>query len=132
MKKSEVPQDKSALENFTREVYYVKDENGNYDTALSSGWEAKKEALDQAWEEIDRRVQDAASQVKNGAMSPVYYFMELRLMDIGVLAGYTGFFKWTIKRHFKPTVFAKLPQAKLAKYATAFEITIDELKNFKG
>lgn len=132
MKKSEVPQDKSALENFTREVYYVKDENGNYDTALSSGWDAKKEALDQAWEEIDRRVKDAANKVKKGEMSPVYYFMEMRLMDLGVLAGYTGFFKWTVKRHFKPAVFAKLSSAKLKKYATAFEITIDELKNFKG
>lgn len=132
MKKSEVPQDKSALEHFTREVCYVKDENGNYDTELSSGWDAKKVALDQAWEEIDRRVQEAAASVKNGTSSPIQYFMELRLMDPGVLSGYTGFWKWTIKRHMKPGVFHKLSERQLKKYAEAFEISVAELKNFKG
>ena len=132
MKKSDVPQDKSALEHFTREVCYVKDDKGNYDTALSEGWDVKKEALDEAWKEIDRRVQDAANAVKSGSASPIVYFMELKLMDLVVLSGYTGFRKWTIKRHMKPTVFAKLAMNKLEKYAKAFDVSTDELKKFKG
>jgi hypothetical protein len=132
MKKSEVPQDSSALKDFTREVCYVKNEDGTYDTALSTGWEAKKIALDQAWEEIDRRVAEAALRVKDGSTSPIAYYMELKLMDLSVLSGYTKFWKWTIKRHMKPAVFKKLSDSTLSKYAAAFEISKEELKNFKG
>jgi hypothetical protein len=129
MKKSEVPQDKSALEHFTREVCYVKNEEGQYDTALSTGWETKKVALDQAWEEIDRRINDAKEQVLKGEASPILYFMELTLMDLSVLAGYTKFWKWQIKKHMKPAAFTKLSEAQLKRYANAFDISVAELTN---
>jgi hypothetical protein len=131
MKKTEVPQDDSALRNFTREVCYVKDEDGKYNTALSEGWETKKAALDNAWEAIDERIQWAKTEVKEGRKSPIFYFMEEKIMDITVLKGYTGFFGFQIKRHFKPTVFQKLKDSTLSKYAKAFEISLDELKNYK-
>lgn len=130
MKKENVPQDKSSLENFTREVCYVKNKDGKYETELSTGWETKAVALDNAWEEINRRTEEAKKDCQEGKVSPVAYYLELRLMDIPVLAGYTGFFSWQIKRHMKPQVFKKLSDKKLQKYATAFDITIDELKNF--
>jgi hypothetical protein len=50
-------------------------------------------------------------------------------MDISILSSYTGFWKWTVKRHLKPSVFKKLSDQKLQKYAEIFEISIDELKN---
>lgn len=130
MKKKELPQDKSALENFTREVCYVKNDEGKYETDLSTGWETKKIALDQAWEEIERRKTEALAKVKAGEASPILYFMEEKLMDLTVLSGYTGFFKWTIKRHLKPSVFNKLSASKLQKYADTFEIPLENLKNF--
>lgn len=132
MKKNELPQDKGALENFTREVCYVKNEEGKYETDLSIGWEAKKDALDQTWLNIESRIDEARVKVIEGKSSPVLYFMELRLMDFSVLGGYTGFWKWQIKRHLKPAVFAKLSDQKLKRYADAFEIDVDKLKNFKG
>lgn len=132
MKKSEVPQDKSALENFTREVCYVKNEEGRYETELSTGWEAKKVALDEAWKEVEHRKEEALQQIKDGKASPILYFLEDKLMDISVLSAYTGLWKFQIKRHIKPKVFAKLKPATLKKYADAFDITIDELKNFKA
>ncbi|MGZ3884580.1 MAG: hypothetical protein ACXVPQ_12015 [Bacteroidia bacterium] len=132
MKKEQLPQDPSALSNITREVCYVKDENGKYTTGLSTGWDVKKEALDNAWEDIHQRVKDAALAVKSGEKSPVFYFMEKNLMDVGLLAGYTGFWKFSVKRHMKPAVFARLSENKLNRYAIAFDISIDELKNFKG
>ena len=130
MKKENLPQDKSSLENFTREVCYVKNKDGKYETDLSTGWEAKAVALDNAWEEINRRTEEAKQNCLDGKASPVLYYMELRLMDLPVLAGYTGFFGWQIKRHFKPSVFKKLSNKKLEKYAKAFDISINELKNF--
>ncbi len=129
MKKNELPQDKSALENFTREVCYVKNDDGKYEADLSIGWETKKIALDQAWEEIERRKKEALDKVKDGKVSPIVYFMELKLMDFNILAAYSGFRKWQIKRHLKPNVFQKLKESKLQKYCQAFDITLEELKN---
>jgi hypothetical protein len=53
-------------------------------------------------------------------------------MDLPILAAYTGFWQFTIKQHFKPSVFKKLNDKKLFNYSKAFEITINELKNFNG
>ncbi|MDF2448970.1 MAG: hypothetical protein K0R26_1474 [Bacteroidota bacterium] len=132
MKKEELPQDHSALSGVTREVCYVKDANGKYVSDLSTGWEVKKQALDNAWDDIKERVEEASLKVRNGEVSPVFYFMELKLMDLSVLSGYTGFWKWTIKRHFKPSVFKTLSDSKLKIYAKVFDISIEELKNFNG
>lgn len=133
MKESEVPQDKSNIQSLNmRELCYATDEKGNYTTALSSGWEPKTIALNNALEDIKERTEEARQQVINGEASPVVYFMELSKMDIGILAGYVGMWQWRIKRHFKPKVFAGLSDKVLQKYATAFLITTDELKNFKG
>jgi galactokinase/mevalonate kinase-like predicted kinase len=132
MKKEDLPQDPGALDKFTREVCYVKNESGKYETALSRGWEVKKEALDSAWVDVNERIEEARQAVARGEKSPVYYFMELRLMDVTVLAGYTGFFGFFVTRHMKPSVFKGLSNSKLEKYARAFDITVEELKNFKG
>ena len=53
MKKEDLPQDKSPLDNFTREVCYVKNKEGKYETSLSKGWDVKSAALDQACFEIN-------------------------------------------------------------------------------
>ena len=132
MKKEELPQDDSALKVMTRELLYVKDQEGKYTTGLSTGWDVKKAALDNAWDDIKERVEAARLAVKNGEKSPIHYFMELRLMDFPVLSGYTGFWGFTIKRHMKPNVFRSLSDKKLSIYAKAFDISPEELKNFKG
>ena len=132
MKKEDLPQDASALVGVTREVCYVKGADGKYTSDLSTGWDVKKQALDNAWDDIKERVTEAATQVKNGEISPIFYFMEVKLMDITLLSGYTGFWKWTIKRHFKPSVFKNLSDTKLATYAKAFDISVEELKKFDG
>ena len=132
MKKEDLPQEPGALSRLTRELCYVKNDSGKYETALSDGWNVKKDALDSAWEEVNDRIEQARKAVASGEKSPVYYFMELRLMDLTVLSGYTGFLGFFIKRHFRPSVFKGLSERKLEKYANAFDISVDELKNFKG
>ncbi len=132
MKKEDLPQDKSGLVDFTREVCYVKNDNGKYEQALSSGWQVKSDALDGAWEEANRRTEAARKAFLDGQKSPILYYMELNLMDFPTLSGYTGFWVFSINRHLKPKVFNKLSHTKLERYAKAFRITIDELKNFDG
>lgn len=131
MKEKDIPQDKSKLESMTKEVYYVQDESGDYTTALSKGWDVKSEALNVAWSDIEERIKEARAKVVEGEASPILFFMEYRLMDMSILTGYTGFWKWTIKRHLKPQVFDKLSQKKLQRYADAFNVTVDELKQMK-
>ncbi len=128
MKKENVPQDMSSLGKITKEVCYATDSSGKYVTELSSGWDVKINALDVAWKDIAERTAKAKQQVLNGEASPLLFFMEYRLMDIGILADYTGFWKWQIKRHMKPAVFNKLSDKKLQKYAEAFNVKADDLK----
>mgnify|MGYP001597684343 CR=1 FL=1 len=132
MKKEDLPQDESALKSLTKELMYVKDKDGKYTTDLSTGWEVKTSALEHAWDDIKERSEEARLAVKNGEKSPICYFMEVKIMDVMILSGYTGFWGFTIKRHMKPNVFKNLSDKKLSIYAKAFEISVDELKNFKG
>jgi len=130
MEKDKVPQDQSNLtKNNVKELLYATDENGNYTTTLSTGWEPKTIALSNSIDEINERIADAKQQVLNGEVSPIVYFMEVNKMDLTILSSYVGFWKWRVKRHFKPSVFAKLNDKILKKYADTFGVSIEELKN---
>jgi hypothetical protein len=129
MKKQDVPQDQSSLGKITKEVQYATDESGNYTTALSQGWEVKAGALDVAWGDIAERVTAAKDRVLRGEASPLLFFMELKLMDIGVLAGYTGFWKWQVRRHLRPAVFKRLSEQKLRRYAEVLEVSVNDLNS---
>jgi hypothetical protein len=129
MKKEEVPQDLSSLGKITKEVCYATDAAGKYTTELSQGWDVKISALDAAWQDIGERVEAAKAKVLSGEASPLLYFMELKLMDIKVLAGYTGFWQWQIKRHLQPTIFKKLSERALRRYAEVFEISVADLNS---
>lgn len=132
MKENEVPQDKGNLSKSNmKELVYATDEKGNYTTALSTGWEPKTIALSNSIDEINERIATAKEQLKNGEVSPIVYFMEFSKMDIGVLSSYVGMWQWRVKRHFKPTIFAKLSDTTLQKYAETFNISVHELRNFK-
>lgn len=128
MKKENVPQDLGALGKITKEVCYATDSSGKYVTELSSGWDVKSGALDVAWKDVEERIAKAKQKVLNGEASPLLFFMEYRLMDTEILAGYSGFWQWQVKRHLKPDVFKKLSDKKLQKYADAFNIKVEDLK----
>lgn len=131
MKTNEIPQDESALKNFTKEVCYAKNSDGNYETVLSKGWDVKKDALDAAWNDIEIQKEKAIIAFNEGVKSPLYFHMLNNLMDISLLAQYSGYWKITINRHMKPAVFNKLKNAKLKVYADLFKISIQDLKEIK-
>ena len=129
MKKEDVPQDLSPLGKITKEVCYVTDNSGKYITELSRGWDIKITALNATWQDIEGRIAAAREKVSDKKASPLLFFMEQGLMDIGILASYTGFWKWQIKRHLKPDVFKNLSDKKLRRYAEVFNVSVNDFKN---
>ncbi len=131
MKLEEVPQEKKNFKdghNAPKKVLYVTDRDGSYTQTNSDGWDAENVILEQAWEEIDSQLEQALKQVKDGQLSPIGYYIIKNRMDVGILAAYMGKWQWQVKRHFRPSVFASLSTTMLNRYATLFNITIDELK----
>ena len=131
MKKEEIPQDLGALGKITGEIVYAVDESGKYTTSLSNGWEVKSSALDVAWKDVEQRIAAAREKVIRREASPILFFMELRVMDIPIVAAYTGFWKWQVKRHLKYPVFENLSLVKLSRYAALFEVSVEELKTMQ-
>lgn len=129
MEKKDIPQDPSLLDNFTTEICYAVDENGRYTTRQSRGWEVKSTALDVTWQDIENKVKQTKQKVTNGEISQLQFFMDLRIMDVGMVAAYTGFWKWKVKRHLKPKTFNKLPEKTLQKYAEIFDVSLEVLKS---
>lgn len=128
MKKKEVPQDDEGLqEGKLRDLCYAVDEDGNYVTVLSTGWAPKNAAMHQAWEKIHEKVEVTRQKVLAGELSMLAYFMEKNIMDLKLLAQYTGIPKRKLKKHMDPRKFQALDREILGKYAEAFTITIEEL-----
>ena len=128
MKESELPQEKGALRDLT-ELCYVTDDEGNYTTRLSSGWEVKNVALEASLGRLQEQIDEAKANVIAGRKSPIVYYMLLNRMDWAVLADAMHCWQWVIKRHAKPSVFKKLSPKTLQQYAEIFNISVEDLVN---
>ena len=128
MKKEDVPQE-GGLGAGCREVSYAVDRDGCYTLEPSAGWEAKNIALRQAWEEIISQLEAELSEIRAGRRSALGYHMVKNQMDPTLLSQYSGVARWRIKRHLKPSVFAKLDDAALAPYTELFSISVAELRS---
>lgn len=132
MKKDEVPQDGNNMHNgVVKQLFYAVDDTGKYTQVHSVGWEPENVAMAQAWEDVNEKVEKARQQVLAGERSPIAYYMEKQLMNVALLARYVGKFQWQVKRHMKPKVFNRLSNSMLHKYAAAFKISVQELKQVK-
>lgn len=130
MKDKEVPQDDAnMLQGKLREPVYSLDENGNYTIIKSVGWAPKNAVMQQAWDNINERVEDVRQKVLHGELSPLAFFMEKNMMDSKLLAQYMGFWNWTVKKHLKPKYFKKLSEETIIRYCDVLNITPKELNN---
>jgi hypothetical protein len=129
MKKDEVPQDDENLfEGKFKVVKYAVDENGNYGTVGSVGWEPENVVLNQAWEEINKKVEETKKKIEAGELSPLAYHMEKNIMDVAMLAQYMDISKRNVSKHLEPAGFNELDGKTLARYAEVFDISVEELK----
>jgi len=112
-----------------RELSYSYVEGGKFEKTVGFHGEADRLILQQAWDLFQERIEDARLRVISGKVSPVVYYMEKNLLDPLNLSMMAGMSLWRVKWHFKPAVFKRLNDNILQKYATAFNITIDQLKS---
>lgn len=129
MKVVDVPQDSKYYKGTkVRDINYAVDDKGQYKAILSSGWEVKNDALDLAWDAIDKQCECILERIKRGETSPLEYHATKNLMSVKLLSSYTGFSKRTIRKHFLPSEFSKLDNETLRIYADTLRITVEELK----
>jgi hypothetical protein len=55
--------------------------------------------------------------------------MYARRMDLLLLAQSTGIWRWRIRRHLRPDIFARLSPDLLTRYAEALGLTIQQLQH---
>jgi AraC-like DNA-binding protein len=132
MKISEVPQDDIRTLNGLKKALYAVDEQGCYAKTTTRGWETEEVVLNQVIGDFDEKAREAASRVKSSETSPIEYFMYKHWMDLQTLAQAMGLYRWQVKRHFKPSIFRKLDDRRLAEYAALFRISVYALKNYPG
>lgn len=131
MEKDKVPQDEGITGGISREVQYAVNKDGKYEKVLSKGWEPKNIVNELAWDDIQENIDIANEKIKSEKASPLLYFMEKSIMDVSLLANYIELPKWKVKRHLKPKGFKKLKQEQLENYAKIFEVSVDDLLNYK-
>lgn len=128
MEEKDIPQDNSkAFAGHNKVIYATR--NGEYIAGKTNGWDAEDFATIQAVEQLERQTAAAWAQFQAGSHSALYYLMYAYRHDETSLAMAAGVFRWQLRRHFKPDVFAKLPEKTLAKYARALQLDTGSLKN---
>ena len=114
-----------------RELSYSYGEGGEFEKTVGFHGETDRLVLQQAWDLFHERIEEARMKVLAGKVSPIVYYMEKNLLDPMNLSMMAGIALWRVKWHFKPGVFKRLRENTLKKYAEAFNITVEQLKNIE-
>lgn len=128
MEKQSVPQDASPTYGGLRKLLYAVDENGTYTGVQSSGWEVESYATELAVSAFNHQCNEAWQRARDGRTSVLEYHMYRNRMDFDTLVAVSGIWRWRVHRHFRPSIYAKLSDKVLARYAEALGVTIAELK----
>jgi hypothetical protein len=130
MKIQDVPQDDAGFLKAGKvtDVCYATDDNGNYTQVKSVGWDPKNEAIRRAWEQVNAKAEKVRQKVLQGKLSPLAFHMESKMMNVGLLSQYSGFSRFRVRRHLKPSGFKKLNEAEIGVYSEALNISVNDLK----
>ncbi len=126
--KQSVPQDHSSTYEGLSKLLYAMDENGKYVGVRSTGWEAESFSTELAVAEMNNQRDDAWKRAREGKTSALEYHMYRKRMDLDTLVMITGLWRWRVHRHFKPSIYAKLSEKVLSRYADALGVSIVELR----
>ena len=127
MRERDVPQEGNATLDGKRKAVYAVGDDGKLRIVESRGWEVEEVVTRQALAELERHAEEARERVIARQSSPLEYHMYRARMDVALLAQATGLWRWRVRRHFRPEIFARLPRALLQRYADAIGVTPEEL-----
>jgi hypothetical protein len=122
MRERDVPQEGNATLDGKRKAVYAVGDDGRLHIVESRGWEVEETVTRQALEDLERRAQEARQRFLAGRSSALEYHMYRARMDVALLAQATGLWRWRVRRHFRPEVFAQLPQRLRQRYADALGV----------
>jgi hypothetical protein len=128
MDHTQVPQDNSHTYGGHKKLLYATNAQGDYIGVTSSGWEAETLATDSALDLLVQQQELAWQRAQRGETSLLEYYMVYRRMDLALLSQTSGMFRWRIRRHFRPEIYAHLPEKILQRYAEALGIEMQALK----
>jgi len=125
----EVPKEANATLEGVQKVMYAKNDQGEFER-YNYGSSVEEFATKIAVEEYELLKQECLEQIKQGITSPIAYFMYENRMDLPTLSSAVGMFQFRVKRHLRMSVFQKMSDTLLEKYAEVFNINLQELKDF--
>ena len=127
MRERDVPQEgNSTLGGYRRGVYAVADD-GRVWLVTSRGWEFEEIVTRQVLQDFERHAREARERALAGLTSPLEAHMYRGRMDVALLSQITGLWRWRIRRHFRPQVFARLSPALRQRYADALGLSLEAL-----
>ena len=124
----QVPQEGNCTMGGYRRAMYARDNDGRIVIVPSLGGEVDETVTLQALERIREQTEEARARVLAGQSSPLEYWMYAQRLDLPQLSQVTGLWQWRIRRHFRPGIFAKLPNESLENYAWVMGITVEQLR----
>ncbi len=128
MRTQDVPQDTSSTYGGHKKLLYAQSDNGEYTGVKSTGWEVEAQATRDAIAQFEHWAAEARAEVEAGRKSPLYFHMYDCRMDLPLLCQLTGLWRWRVRRHFEPRIFARLSDAMLDRYAMAMDKSVDAIK----
>jgi hypothetical protein len=127
MRERDVPQEGNRTLAGHRKAVYAVADDGKLRLVPSRGWEVEEIVTRQAVEDLERLAMQARARALSGESSPLEYHMYRARMDVELLSQTTGLWRWRVRRHLKPAVFARLPLALRLRYAEALGISSEAL-----
>jgi hypothetical protein len=127
MRERDVPQEGNATLAGHRKAVYAVADDGRVRLVASRGWEVEEIVTRQAVQDLERLARDASARALAGLTSPLEVHMYRARMDLALLSQTTGLWRWRIRRHFQPRVFARLSPALRRRYADALGLTPEAL-----
>jgi len=127
MRERDVPQEGNATLAGHRKAVYAVADDGRVRLVASRGWEVEEIVTRQAVQDLERLAREARERALAGLTSPLEVHMYRARMDLALLSQTTGLWRWRIRRHFRPQVFARLPPALRRRYADALGLSLEAL-----
>ncbi len=123
-----VPQEGNRTMGGHRRAMYARDTDGRMVIVASRGGEVDETVTLQALGRIQELADEARARVSAGVSSPLEYWMYAQRLDLPQLAQVSGFWKWRVRRHLRPEIFARLSPKVLNHYAWVMGVSVEQLK----